>query len=197
MKRSGFSLIELMVSIIIMFVIAGALFAVFKNTYESRDFVVGQGLAEATSRTPIDTMADHLRNSQQYKFGSGTSVGNYKVIESGTRTSVTYYRTDSATDTVRYFLDGTNLKRQEGSGTPVIVLRNVTSLELLYFKTPTTAGGYYNASVAPTTDVHVPASAELPYLKQIEIRANVSVDGFQREMVGLVRLRNSPRKVRL
>ena len=196
-KRAGVTLVELLVSLLMTIVIAGALFAMFTNTYASRDFAVGQGTAETNARTPLDNLADHLRDAQQYhSVEPPTAVSQSSVIANGTATSVTYYKSNSSTDTVRLWLNGTDLDRT-ADGSTTTILSNVQSLEFQYFKTPSTIGNYNNSSVVATTDIHAPSAAELPLLSQISIRANVNVDGFQRELASVVRLRNSPYKLHL
>lgn len=195
--QAGVSYIELLVSLLMTIVIAGGLFSVFKNTYESRDFVVGQGTAETAARTPIDTLADHIRDAQQCHIGSGSNVTDYSVIANGTATSVTYYKSDSSTDTVKYWLSGTDLKRT-ADGSTTTVLSNVQSLQFNYKKTP--ASGNYNnldTNLLDTSNPNAPSAAELPYLSQIAISASVKIDGYVRDMASLVRLRNSPRKIHL
>lgn len=195
--RAGVSLMELLVSVLMTLVIAGALFTVFTNTYEMRDVAVGQGTAETAARTPIDTLADHLRDAQQYWTTGNTipsSVNQSSVIANASATSVTYYRTNSSSDTVQYWLDGTDLKRTDSSGT-TIVMPNVHSLLFEYFK-PTAGSQNYNNSGVDQTSAS-PAAADLPLLCQIRITASVTIDGYSRELVSLVRLRNSPFKVHL
>lgn len=198
--RRAFTFIELLVSLVISLVVAGGLFMVFLTTHDSRDFTVGMGNAETQARTPIDIMCDHLRNAQQFKAGGGTGVGDYTVISAGTATSVTYYASNSSTDVVTYAKSGTNLVRTDTTGTTT-VMPNVQSLEFRYFKTPLVggnpSGGYNNGSFVATTNANSPTNAELPFLTVIEVRATVQVDGFAREMISYVRLRNSPRKVRV
>lgn len=195
--RAGVTLIELLVSVLMTLVIAGALFTVFTNTFEMRDVVVGQGTTETAARTPIDTLADHLRNGQQY-WTTGTvtptAVNQSSVIADGSATSVTYYRSNSASDTVRYFLDGTNLKRTDGSGT-VIVMSDVSSLLFEYFKPEGTSQNYNDSGVQQTATP--PVAADLPLLCEIRITARVLKDGYSRELVSRVRLRNSPFKLHL
>ena len=196
--RAGLTLVEMLVSLLMTLVIAGALFTVFVNTFQSRDVVVGQGTAETNARTPIDDLADHLRDAQQY-WTTGASqpsqVTQSKVIADGSATSITYYKSNSSTDTVQYWLDGTNLKRT-ADGTTSVVLSNVNALQFIYYKT-SASGNYNNSVVAPTDNPSAPTAAELPYLSQIKITASVNIDGFQRELASLVRLRNSPYKVHL
>jgi hypothetical protein len=188
---------ELLVSVLMTLVIAGALFSVFTNTFASRDVVVGQGTAETSARTPLDDLADHLRNAQQYwTTGSTqpTQVTQSSVIADATTTSVTYYASNSSTDTVEYSLSGTNLVRTEG-GSSSVVMQNVSSLAFTYYRVPSGSTAYNNSSATKITGN--PAAADLPYLNQIKIQASVSIDGYSRELVSLVRLRNSPYKVHL
>lgn len=194
---SGITLIEVLVTTLLMGVVAAGLFQVFANTYTDRDFVVRQGTLETSSRTPIDSLADHIRNAQQYhSVEPPTQVSQSSVIADGTQTSITYYKSGNSTDTVKYWLSGTDLKRT-ADGSTVTVLSDVQALEFQYFKVPTGSSNYNNSSVVPTTDIHVPTAAERPLLSQVSIRASVSVDGYLREMASLVRLRNSPYKVKL
>jgi hypothetical protein len=184
----------MLVSLLMTLVIAGALFSVFTNTFASRDVVVGQGNAETNVRTPLDTLADHLRDAQQYwTTGSNmpTQVSQSAVIADASATSVTYYKSNSSTDTVQYWLDGTDLKRT-ADGSTTVVMSNVNSLAFTYWK----SNGNYNDSSA-TNIGSSPAAADLPYLSQITIDASVNIDGYSRELVSLVRLRNSPYKVHL
>jgi type II secretory pathway component PulJ len=196
-KQAGITLMEVLVTTVLMGVIAGGLFQVFANTYSDRDFVVRQGTLETASRTPIDTLADHIRNAQQvHSVEPPTQVAHSSVLAEGTKTSVTYYKSGSSTDTVKYWLSGTELKRT-ADGSTVTVLSDVQELEFQYFKLPAGSNNYNNSSVVPTTDINGPTVAEGPLISQISIRAKVNVDGYLREMASLVRLRNSPYKVNL
>ena len=198
--RAGITLIEMLVSLLMTLVISGALFGVFVNTFNSRETVVGQGTAETNARTPIDVLADHLRNAQQYWTTGGTnptSASQSSVIANASATSVTYYASNSSTDTVMYWLDGTTLKRTDSSGVSS-VMTGVQKLSFTYYKTDANAN-YNNFSVAlcSGTNGTSATSAELPYICQITIDASVLVDGYSREIVSVVRLRNSPYKVHL
>jgi hypothetical protein len=198
LRSRGASLVELLMSLLMTIIIAGALFAVFTNTYASRDFAVGQGSAETDARTPLDNLADHLRDAQQYhSVEPPTAVSQSSVIANGTATSVTYYKSNSSSDTVRLWLNGTDLDRT-ADGSTTTILKNVQTLEFQYFKTPSASGNYNNSSLVATTDnSHSPTAAELPLISEITIRANVNDDGFQRELACVVRLRNSPYKLHL
>ncbi len=200
----GVTLVEMLVSMLMTIVIAGALFSIFTNTYASRDFAVGQGTAETDARTPLDNLADHLRDAQQYHtVEPPATVAQSSVIAAGTATSVTYYETNSVTgkvtssDTVRLWLSGTNLNRTE-AGTTTTILTDVKSLALTYYKVTADANGKYNynnPSVTQTADP--PVAGDYPYITQINIDATVNNGGYQRELTSVVRLRNSPYKLSL
>lgn len=188
-SNSGLTIIELVITLAITLMVSGALLRVFVDSTTNIAFVEGQNDAEAQARQPLDTLIDHLRNAQVYK------AADLAVIESATATSVAYYASDSATDTVRYFLDGTDLKRTEG-GVTNIVMGNVQELEFTYFKANTSPPRYYTGTV-PTDDPNAPTAEELPLLAQINVRVVANVDGYMRQLEGFVRLRNSPFKGRL
>lgn len=197
LRSRGASLVELLMSLLMTIIIAGALFAVFTNTYASRDFAVGQGSAETDARTPLDNLADHLRDAQQYhSVEPPTAVSQSSVIANATTTSVTYYKSNSSTDTVRLWLNGTDLDRT-ADGSTTTILKNVQALEFQYFIPASGSQNYNNSNVVTTTNPNQPSAAEMPLLCQITIRANVNDDGFQRELACVVRLRNSPYKLHL
>jgi len=195
--QAGMSITELLVSLLMTLVISGALFTAFVNTFQARDTVIGQGTVESAARTPIDDLADHLRNAQQYwTTGSTTptAVTQSMVIAAGTTTSVTYYKSNSSTDTVRYWLSGSNLQRT-ADGTTTTVLANVQSLLITYYKD---AGGNYNVDYNSLTKTgSTLTSADLPLISEVNIYAKVVIDGFKRDLACRVRLRNSPYKLHL
>jgi hypothetical protein len=200
--QRGVTLVELLVSLLMTIILSGALFSIFTNTYESRDFVVGQGGAETDARTPLDNLADHLRDAQQYWTTGAvapTSSSQSSVIAAGTATSVTYYESNNATDTVRLWLNGTDLDRTV-AGTTTTLIKNVKSLVFTYYVAPSTAGvvNYNNpGQLLTTANASAPVAAELPFISQINIDATVNESGYQRELTCTVRLRNSPYKLHL
>jgi Tfp pilus assembly protein PilV len=196
-RQMGLTLIELLISLLMSLVVAAGLFSIFTNTFAMHDAVVSQGSAETSARTPLDDVADHLRDAQQYWTTGAvtpTLVTQSSVIANATTTSVTYYRSNLSSDTVRYWLNGTNLTRTAG-GTDTVLMGGVKTLTFTYWKAPNANGNYNNSSA--TKIIGNPVAAELPFLNQITIDASVTVDGYSRELVSLVRLRNSPYKVHL
>lgn len=190
MRRiSGLTLIELVVTMFISLIVAGALFKVFVDNSAGQAFVQGQNEAETEARQPLDTLIDHLRNAQAVK-----SV-DYAVLKSGTSDSVEYYTANSETEVVKYYLSGTDLKRKVGTDVATTVMTNVEELEFKYFISSESPAQYYTDTVA--TKYTYVAAEELSIVTEIEIRVVANVDGYTRELTGTVRLRNSPYKKRL
>lgn len=189
MNRRGATLIESLVATIVLVVVLLGLASQFINVTLSRDAIMGGNNATTAGRQPIDIVADHIRNAQQYTTDNIT----YSVIDAATATSVTYYK-DSAGATVSYYLENGDLKSNDG-GTVATVLSGLTSLNLKYYLAATTST-YYSTSLTEGD----PATFGLPErarVAAIQITGSMTVDGNPRTFSTMVRLRNSPRKVRL
>ncbi|GMV89388.1 MAG: hypothetical protein AMXMBFR81_23190 [Chthonomonas sp.] len=181
-KQRGTTMIELLLAAMISLIIGAVTMVAFTDSVTMRDVATGQNRAFAMARTAVDSLADHLRNAQSNAGDADTAIG------AATKTSVTYYGlNEGALHPVTYFLEGTQLKRTDAEGTKV-VLNHVSSLEFSYFKTD----DYTAPTWTPTTNPHVPTSAERPKLAAVGIKATVTADGYQRTLRTFVRLRNSP-----
>lgn len=189
MRRRGTTLVELLVALIILMVIGLGAFQFFISSNLAHESVVAGNAAITDARQPVDIVADHLRNAQQYTTDSIT----YSVISAATATSVTYY-VDSAGATVNYALSGTTLQRIDATGT-TNVLYNVSSLTFTYYLSPTTST-YYTDTLT-VGDPSLFTVTERARIAEIKIAGSVTVDGYPRSFSTVVRLRNSPRKVRL
>ena len=186
MKRQrGAVLMDMMMGLLISFLVGAVIMSAMQTSVSSRETVIGQNESQTDARQPLDLVADHLRNSQ---------LVSTKAIVQGTASSVTYF-TDTAGSMVSYFLDGTTLKRTEGdiNATPSTVLSGVTTLRLTYYKIASYNASGFVACATPT----VPTSTELARLAAIQIDATVTKNGFTSNYSSLVRLRNSPKKIRL
>lgn len=186
MKQRGGSLIELLVALAIMMVVGAGLFQFFVTSHLSHESVRVSNMATTNARQPIDIVADHIRNAQQYTTDNIT----YSVIHSATASSVTYYA-DEAGATVQYALSSGNLVRTDASGATT-VLSNVSSLAFKYFLS-SSGTTYYFTSLAEGD----PATFNLTQRSRItviEISGAVTVDGYPRSFKTQIRLRNSPRK---
>lgn len=186
MKARGIVLFELLIGALIALLLGSVLLQVFSSTFTARSVITGQNVAATTSRQPLDWLADHLRNAWLYNNGT-----EYKVLAAATASDLTYYINNNG-DSIRYYLTNGELRRV-AAGSETVEARNITSLTFTYYK----SAEYNSATTITTVDSHVPTAAELPLLSAVHIAATMTVDGFQSYYETLVRLRNSPRKLRV
>lgn len=186
MKRLAYTLIELIVTLAIILIIGVGLMQVFLSAFASQNTVASQNDAITNGRTPIDVLADHLRNAQGVKVSSVY----YPAIVAASQSDITY-RTEANT-TVRYWLSGTSLKRTDASSTKTVI-SGVSSLAFTYYK----AGSYYTSALTTTTNSHAPTSDELKYLSVVDIDCTVTSNSASQSYKTSVRLRNSPQKTSL
>jgi len=201
MKRSrwrcGATLMELVVSSLLMIILGIALATLLSTSYNSKDIVVGQNNAYAQARNVVDTLADHIRNAQRY-------TTNNQVMSAAAAADITIYSDNTGGNTVEYKLDTTTSPKSlkmitvsGGTTTTTTLLSGMQSLQFTYYIGSGTA--FYNPSGSwiTTTSPNAPTAAELPNVGAILITANVSVGGYNREISSFVRLRNSPYKTAL
>jgi prepilin-type N-terminal cleavage/methylation domain-containing protein len=189
MKTRGFTLIESMVASIILILVGLGMYAAFFDTAMSRESIMYANNATTNGREPIDVVADHLRNAQQYTADNVT----YTCISAAGASSVTYY-TDSAGSTITYYLESGSLKSDQG-GTVKTVVTGLSTLTFTYYLAASTSS-YYSTSLA-ATDPSTFGATERARIAAILISGSVAVNGYPRSFSTMVRLRNSPRKVSL
>ena len=192
-SHRGTLLVELLVGSIVAMFIGAAVAIQVQTSYSSQNIITGQNMTYAGARQVIDTLANHLRNAQQYQSGS-----SYVVLSAASASDITIY-TDAAGDTCRYWRDTSvspaALKMTtttNGTATTTLLMPGVTSLTFTYYKS---AGGTYNggsSNCVTTTNPNAPTAAEMPSLGAIDIAATENINGFTLTLDTLVRLRNSP-----
>jgi Tfp pilus assembly protein PilW len=183
-KQRGAVLVDLMAGLMISFLVGAVIMSAMQTSVSARETVNEQNQSQTDARQPLDLMADHLRNAQ-------LSVNTLPevAVTAGTATAVTYNTTGAP---VTYALSGANLQRTE-SGTTTTVLTGITSLRFTYYKIAS-----YNASgFVPCLTPTAPLSTEFPRLAAIQVDATVTQDGYTSSYSTIVRLRNSPKKLRL
>ena len=188
-RARGGSLIELLVALAIMMVVGAGLFQFFVTSHLSHESVRVGNMAITDARQPIDIVADHIRNAQQYTTDNIT----YSVIHSATASSVTYYANEAGA-TVQYALSGGNLVRTDAGGATT-VLSNVSSLTFKYLLS--NSGTTYYFTALTEGDPSAFNLTERSRITVIEIAGSVTVDGYPRSFKTQIRLRNSPRKTKL
>lgn len=189
-RLRGGMLVELLVSLVILMVIGAGIFQYFVAANIGNESVMSGNKATTDARQPVDIVADHIRNAQQYTGNGGVT---YSVVHSASPTSITYYGTEGGA-TVTYALSGTTLQRTDASGT-TDVLFNVSSLNFRYFLAPGSTV-YYSTSLVEG-DPATFTLTERSRIAVVELSGSVIVNGYPRTFKTEIRLRNSPRKARL
>src|SRR3990167_2577518 len=148
-KQNGFTIAELIVSLAILTMIA-----IIITTFQQDIFVVNRGLvvqlkAQDDARKTVETMLTEMRGM------SFSELGGYP-IEEAEESSIIFYSdidNDSVVERIRYFIDGSNLKKGivEPTGDPLeyvienevvsVVAENLTSQTEPLF-------GYFNRTYA-------------------------------------------------
>lgn len=188
-RRSGVTLIELLVGIVITLFLGSVFWGLLTVSYAVNSNVIGENLVSAEARKAVEIIASHLTNAQLNTSAVNGTLNS--AIHAASETSVTYYADATGTDTVRYRLNGTNLQRTDGGG-DTVVAQDIQSISLNYFK-----ASAYNSAWAPTKTPTAPEAAELPELVGVQIKVVVTRDGYSADYTSVVRLRNSPKKSKL
>jgi len=184
-NRKAFTLIETLVSLIIVSIILIGLFNTFGATEAGSDAILDQGSADANASSQVDSLADHIRNAATCENAANGMVGS--ALDAGNATGFTYY-IDSNCTKVFYFLLGTKLERKDPNGTTV-EMTNVQSVTCTYY----TMGSYYGTLI-PTANPNQPTPAEAPKVSAVKITVSVAENGYVGTYETIVRLRNSPMK---
>lgn len=116
-SKSGFTIIEILVSIFILTLIGLAVSSFAKDIFSLNRVTSDSLTAQDETRRALKTMSAEIRTA------SPSSLGAYALAQTAT-SSFTFYSNiddDSLKERVRYFLDGTTLKKGiiKPSGTPL------------------------------------------------------------------------------
>ncbi len=129
--KSGFTLIEVLVSIFILTLIGLAVSSFLKDIFSYNRIISGSLTAQDEARRALKTMSAEIRTA------SPSSLGAYAITQVATSSLIFYSNIDddSYKERVRYFLDSTTLKKGviKPSGSPLIYnLANETISELVH-----------------------------------------------------------------
>lgn len=183
--QRGTSIIESMIGLLLSLILVSSIFFVLSATYGSQYNIGTVNAAVANAQGQIDTIADHIRNAQE-----NASDGN-RVIANAQDDEITYYASDGST--VRYYLTGGELHRATSGGTDVVVMRNISSLNLTYHLMLKYNQDYTSAPVDPT----LLTDAERGAVGVVTLTCTATVENISRQFQTSIRLRNSPRKTSL
>ena len=137
-NRSGLTLIELMISILVFTLIMTAMFSVFSSTNRLYQNVQERAELQMNARIAIEVMAQEIRSSGSDPAGAG--LGGILIAHTDTIRVQSDLNGDGAIQTaepsedVLYFFDPATetLFRDPGTG-PQVMVANVTNLTFTYF----------------------------------------------------------------
>jgi len=176
-KQSGYSLLEILITMGIFLIVIVFVTAFVSQSFKVNQFTMEQSEAINHARKGIDLMVKEIRESSPAENGS-------YPIENADSQTITFYSdidADELVEKIRYFLDGTDLKKgtTEPSGFPpvytgeetiITVSKNVRNNESPVF--------YYYNSDYPTDTVNNPLTvpAGVNEIRLIRVILTVNVD---------------------
>jgi prepilin-type N-terminal cleavage/methylation domain-containing protein len=190
--EDGFTLVEMLVTIMVMIVVLFALYSIFDMSI--RVFSFGNDKIEAgqSARLGSERMAREIRAA--YPYDKGASVPDTHLFNTWTVNRITFANDlgagdrviDPATEQITYFLDGSTLKRAVGTGAGQPAVENVKP------DNPSTAaydGGLRFEYLKRSGTSLVTATSESE-IQAVRIVIVVSKDGRTQELTTDVDLRN-------
>ncbi len=191
MDENGFSLTEVLVTMLIMIIVLFALYSLFDMTM--RVYSVGNDKVEAVenARLGLEKMKREIQAAYPFDVTDDSTVSaNTSAIANDylfwnpaspsaaampSTTSITFgndlngnYRVDTATEQITYSLSGTTLRRTVGTGTPQPVVEFVQEVDTSDGDTTPLTFTYLNANGTTTTDQAA--------IRTVRIKLEVSVD---------------------
>lgn len=146
-SKSGFSVIEVLVSISILTLIGFAVYSFQKDVFSLNRIISGSLTAQDEARRALKSMSAEIRTA------SPSSLGTYAITETATSSFIFYSNIDNdpLKERVRYFIDGAILKKGviKPSGAPLTYNpANEVVSELVHdvASSATSTFGYYDAS---------------------------------------------------
>ena len=116
-SKSGFSIIEVLVSIFILTLIGLVFYSFQKDIFSLNRIISGSLMAQDETQRTFKKMSAEIRTA------SPSSLGAYAIVQATTSSFIFYSNIDSdfLKERVRYFFDGTILKKGviKPSGTPL------------------------------------------------------------------------------
>lgn len=177
-KQNGFSLVEIVIVITITVVIFMAVFQFGQNIFSINTVATSNLSAQTDGRKVLKTMVKELRSS------SPSSLGAYPISSVSTSSIVFFSNIDADNykEQIRYFLDGTELKKGviKPSGDPLIYnMANENVYLMIRDIKPTSTPIFeyydqnYNGSSTPlSSPINIPAIRHIKITVPIEKDSN-------------------------
>ncbi len=182
--KSGFTLVELLTSLIIFGVVMTALLSVWSTLWKSQNRANNLAAAQMGSKEIVYKLANAFRDATMCaSTDSGCTVG--APIQSASANSCTVYSRNSSNALVQttYSVDGSGNFNMTTGGT-TMVLSTGASMTLTYYSSTT-----YNATSMTTFS---PTSATAYQLIAVQIAVTVTQGSIADTYTTLVRLNNGP-----
>jgi Tfp pilus assembly protein PilW len=163
-RRSGLSLMELVISLFICSLASVALVVLFKSTTNAQNEVLYPNTANSTARQAMDIFTDRLRGATAITVADASDI--------------TY--TDSSGNTDKYWISNSNLVMST-NGSPsagTVVAYGVTSLSLTYW--------WWNGSAWTST-----GTPTLGKIGAVDVTLNTVASGYAATLVSSVRIRDN------
>jgi prepilin-type N-terminal cleavage/methylation domain-containing protein len=183
MRRLGFTLVELLVSLVIFAIILAAIFTAFVAMWKSQGVSIGLPASQQGAEAIVYKLGNAFRAATNcLATDTGCVVGT--PVQNATSTGCTIYTRNSSGTLVQttYGMSGTNFQMTSGGTTTVLSANaNVT---LTYYTSST-----YNSTALTA---YTPTSSTAANLIGVLINVNVSQGGGNNWDETFVRLRNGP-----
>ncbi len=165
--RSGFTIIEMLVAMLISVTLGAGLYTLVRSSYDSQWELMNQNNANLGARQSIDFFADHLRGAA--------------AVTAASATDVTF--TDNSGNSIRYWLNTSDSTlRSTTNASPTggnIVVQDVTALKLTYWS--------WNSSTSSWTSSTAPS--DVTVVGAVDIAATVNMSGYSRQVFSSVEIR--------
>ncbi len=167
----GFTLLEVIIAIFIFILAMAGIFEATFYLYRANSYVIQQSSAIGQARKGIETMVKEIREARNGDDGS-------YIIEEAQDFEFIFYSDingDGKTERVRYFLDGTDLKKGviEPEGWPVRYPQNKEVITTIssYVRNQPPIFRYYDGN-----GNELPAPSRLTDTKTMEVNLVINVD---------------------
>ena len=168
--RNGFSLIELMFTMVTMVLVVGAVIGSYIYGLKMMQFTRPKLEASDEARRTISLITDEIRSARSIKIGTGTLTSFTEVAPFSQQvgSAIQLYPTTNTTQFIRYFWDSSEkkLKRTTDGFTASYVVASAVSNEMV-FRAEDHAGNvlsnnYNNRAISMTLSFSQPQGIDTP-----------------------------------
>ena len=181
-KMKGFTVIELFIGIFIFLLVGGLIFLFQKNVYSLNDILSDNISGQEQARKALKIMSAEIRSS------SPSNLGAYQISQAGDSSFIFYcdIDNDQLKERIRYFLDGTILKKGviKPSGSPLTynpVNEQIVSFVRYVSNGATTVFLYYDKDYDGTTS---PLTTPVNVASVRLVKINIIIDKDASELPG-------------